>query len=1139
MKKSFVFIILAIVSMASFASSTPKEIIARNGFKEKVDPLLTTFWSQDGGENCLLPTNGATLPVTGCGPIALAQILNFWKQPTKGKGDNFYVWYRVDPRRTIMHSDLSKSTYNWSNMLEVYKNNSNVTDAQLKEVGKLIYDIETVLEVNNGRGTQIEYIHTALKKYFGYNRNMQLMRQANNAYSDDEWLEMMYRELSEGRPIIVGGTASGGGNHVYVADGYDKNGKIHMNYGHGPYKGDTRYYDFSNKSDGYANDLRMIIGIQPETMEIPVTSLRVSTPGTLLNALGGHKNSRRVTRLKIIGEINDDDIKLLDSMAMTTNGQLSYLDISECKIPNNRLKNSAFAAPSCLTLQEIILPDNLETIGNNAFYNARGLYSLDLPRELKTIGRQALANCRYLSSLRLPANFNTYANDYSLGGLKLDTLIVDPSNEYLIVENGALLTKDRKTMLGLPVKRYGTFRIPDDVKVVCGNIDLNCALTKTIIFPASVEDVTWRFDSCFTAKNIYCHSFKAPQLHSTFSEGLEGMTLHVPIGCTDDYKEKGWDCFPYIVEDVDITPKDIILANGYAKQVDGMLRTTWAKDDGALAACFPGNTSAVLRPSSGAVAMAQVLKYFQTTDNGFGKQAFAYPLSSREHVNFSTLFQKKTWKWDNMLNDYSNKNANDEDEAAKLVYQCAVATFNKQQPKNGDHASQLQYCSTALKKFYGYNKNMRILNAKFYNYTEWLDIIYKQLSDNKPVLMECCDSSNDLVIVIDGYNSDGDFHVVGMGKNVFLAPKNINVFSDNTRMLVDVVPYEMKDDVKYVNVDTPGSLDGILGDERAKITSLVVDGSIDDNDLAVLKEMAQMEYGQLFKLVILADMPGNEVKGYAFQKCDMLQYVSLPQNTKKIGRHSFSYCYNLMQVEGLNFVTTIDNYSFFFCRYLDNVDFSGITSMGVNPLAYNKLSNLNVNKDYFLLDNYCVFDKGKTSIFSSMGSLEGDYVVPDNITTIKSMALRGCDNINKVWLPASVVSVGTYAFYECYNISDVYCYALNAPQISSSENEYAFYPECYHATLHIPKGRMEAYMQNGWDKFATIKDDLPATTLVIGDVNDDGDTSVVDVMLLVDKILGMNLLQYNPYTADVNKDGATDVVDVMTIVGIVLKKNLE
>ena len=82
-------------------------------------------------------------------------------------------------------------------------------------------------------------------------------------------------------------------------------------------------------------------------------------------------------------------------------------------------------------------------------------------------------------------------------------------------------------------------------------------------------------------------------------------------------------------------------------------------------------------------------------------------------------------------------------------------------------------------------------------------------------------------------------------------------------------------------------------------------------------------------------------------------------------------------------------------------------------------------------------------------------------------------------------------------------------------------------------------MQNGWDKFATIKDDLPPTTLVIGDVNDDGDTSVVDVMLLVDKILGMNLLQYNPYTADVNKDGATDVVDVMTIVGLVLKKNLE
>ncbi len=56
------------------------------------------------------------------------------------------------------------------------------------------------------------------------------------------WKEVVFRELSAGRPVLYGGTSYKNGeanyfSHSFVIDGYDKQGRVHVNYGYGG-KGD-------------------------------------------------------------------------------------------------------------------------------------------------------------------------------------------------------------------------------------------------------------------------------------------------------------------------------------------------------------------------------------------------------------------------------------------------------------------------------------------------------------------------------------------------------------------------------------------------------------------------------------------------------------------------------------------------------------------------------------------------------------------------------------------------------------------------------------------------------------------------------------------------------------------------------------
>ena len=149
-------------------------------------------------------------------------------------------------------------------------------------------------------------------------------------------------------------------------------------------------------------------------------TIKLEKAGTLPDKIGSTKKFQ-ITNLKIIGEINGTDLRMIREMAgknargNDTDGMLSVLDLSDAKIveggdyyysssyftSNDKIGDYAFYG--CSVLTSLTLPSGLTEIGEGAFAACSGLTSLTLPSGVTSIGNYAFWHCSGLTSLTLPS----------------------------------------------------------------------------------------------------------------------------------------------------------------------------------------------------------------------------------------------------------------------------------------------------------------------------------------------------------------------------------------------------------------------------------------------------------------------------------------------------------------------------------------------------------------------------------------------------------------------------------------------------------------------------------------------------------------------------------------------------------------
>ena len=328
-----------------------------NKYPTQVGPLVTTEWDQGEPYNRLLPTSiyGGGRCVTGCVATAMAQVLNYHQVPVCGIGSRTIYYPYQNYTGTPITADFGEHVYDWANMLDIYSYGSYNEDEAMA-VAVLMRDCGVAADMEyggsnnteNGSGAYSQEAAAGLRTYFGIAEAECLER---DNYTEPDWMDIVYRELSENGPLYYGGASWSSGGHAFVIHGYNEDGKVYVNWG------------WSGDDDGYYDI-------------------------ALLNPGWYH-----------FGDINSTDLRQIrrlagvDENGEKTEGFLNTLDLSEARFVSGG---------------EAYLIDNgkqLTTADNElpfkAFYDCKRLQKLVLPAGLKKWGEGAIGLCSQLQVLEI------------------------------------------------------------------------------------------------------------------------------------------------------------------------------------------------------------------------------------------------------------------------------------------------------------------------------------------------------------------------------------------------------------------------------------------------------------------------------------------------------------------------------------------------------------------------------------------------------------------------------------------------------------------------------------------------------------------------------------------------------------------
>lgn len=270
-----------------------------------VAPLLTTTWGQNAPFYNLCPERATSAGEqkhcpAGCVACALAQIMKYWNYPEQGQGSNSYKLFLTD---ITVSADFGSTRYDWPNMRDSYVSLGSYhryTDEEADAVATLMYHcgvaVGTIYQLTGSSALAYGNIPRDLTDYFRYEAEG-LRYVTRSSYTKEEWMDMIFTELSAGRPVFYTGNSPKEGGHAFVLDGYDAAGRVHINWG---WRGTSNdYYDIdlltADTDNDYCNKQSMVIGIRP-----PQESAIAAAPSAAESAVGDvyDLNGRRTGALR-------------------------------------------------------------------------------------------------------------------------------------------------------------------------------------------------------------------------------------------------------------------------------------------------------------------------------------------------------------------------------------------------------------------------------------------------------------------------------------------------------------------------------------------------------------------------------------------------------------------------------------------------------------------------------------------------------------------------------------------------------------------------------------------------------------------------------------------------------------------------
>ena len=149
----------------------------------------------------------------------------------------------------------------------------------------------------------------------------------------------------------------------------------------------------------------------------------------------------------------------------------------------------------------------------------------------------------------------------------------------------------------------------------------------------------------------------------------------------------------------------------------------------------------------------------------------------------------------------------------------------------------------------------------------------------------------------------------------------------------------------------------------------------------------------------------------AFEDCDALTSITIPNSVTSIGNGAFSSCNGLTSVTIGNSVTSIGNGAFSSCNGLTSVTIgNSVTSIGDYAFYWcDGLTSVTIGNSVTSIGYGAFYNcEGLTSI-----------TIPNSVTSIGSSAFSYCDGLTSVTIGNSITSIGSSAFYSCNGLTSI------------------------------------------------------------------------------------------------------------------------
>lgn len=662
-------------------------------------------------------------------------------------------------------------------------------------------------------------------------------------------------------------------------------------------------------------------------------------------------------------------------------------------LPDSLLTIGDEAFINCDNLTKIIIPKNVSSIGygvfaycyqlkeivvhpeNSAYSHLNGVLfditknvliqyptgkqdqDYSIPDSVTRIGNRAFAGCYYITDMFIPDNVTSIGEGALADCYQLQHFALEAVHTAFTVQNGVLFNKSQSELIQYPAGKTGnSYTIPSTVTVIGNDVFSGCQNLRTITIPGSVTSIGIRaFTGCSSLQNISVDASNNTYSSHNFVllNKSQSIMLRYPEG-----------------------------RKGSSYRLPG---TVTRIEDRAFEACTELRSIIV---TNGVTSIGE-----HVFTNSYNLQEFVVDTGNSVYSSIDGILYNK--------------------EQTKLIqYPKGKYPNNNSYSIPASVTSIGEFAFTSCQSLYSITIPGSVIDIGDYAFYDCQNLSNAFFEGNAPISFGhfvFTDTSNSFTITYlatyTGFTSPTwndypttRFFTTGTYGDLtykdFLAYVTITQCNQSISTLT--IP-EFINNLPVIGID----------DNAFNHCSLVAISI--PNSVITLGNKAFASCKQLTHI----DIPSSvtTIGNSAFSACDRLSSISLHDGLERIGEYAFYYCISLSSIEIPNSVIHIDSYAFAQCSALTSIELpDSVVDLGNGIFSEcTRLENISISKNISSIGDY-TFDGCRT--------LTG-IDIPYGVSRIGYKAFHFCNNLATVTIPETVLEIGHEAFYGCTRLTEI------------------------------------------------------------------------------------------------------------------------